>query len=104
MGWQQKVDKCHDRLVVRVGGPNGPMIRWGDRGLGGAYTWAWNDPVGEVRDISPWVGDGDQIKLYALIIETGETGDHQCDMDTLYNGQRKQRWEFDEDEDHDIRR
>jgi hypothetical protein len=46
MGWQQTVDKCHDRLVVRVGGPNGPMISWPDRGLGGTYTWAWNDPVG----------------------------------------------------------
>src|SRR5258708_40071636 len=48
MGWQQKVDKCHDRLVVREGGTGGPMIRWPDRGLGGAYTCAWNDPIGKL--------------------------------------------------------
>ncbi len=103
--WQLSFDKVHDVVEVRVGGPSGRLIKWNDRGLGGRYTWCWKDPLGELRSIAPWVGDGDRIKLWAkVLIMEGGTGDHQCDMNTLYNGVRKQRWEFDEDEDHEIGR
>lgn len=106
MGWQQKFDKVHDYLALRLGGSDGPMITWPDRGQGGKWTWCWQDPIGETRDISQWVGDGDQIKLYAVIYKdpNGGSGDHQCDMDTQYNGEQKQRWEFDRDEGHDVGR
>lgn len=105
MGWQQSFDKVHDVLELRVGNANGPLIQWGDRGFGGQYTWSWQDPIGENRDISAWVGDGDHIKLWARVWTTNPgTGDHQCDMDTRYNGVSRQRWEFDEDEDHEIGR
>lgn len=105
MAWEQQFDKVHDALELRVGGENGPLISWRDRGFGGQFTWSWQDPVGERRDIGFWVGDGDQISLWARIWKTNPgSGDHQCDMDTLYSGESKQRWEFDEDEDHDIER
>jgi hypothetical protein len=94
-----------DKLQVRLGNSNGQLISWPDRGLGGQYTWSWKDPVPEVRDISEFVGDGDQISLWARIDTDGQgSGDHQCDMDTRYNGSPKQRWEFDGSEDHDIHR
>src|SRR5947207_15243236 len=80
-GWQQRFDKVHDALELRVGHENGPLISWRDRGNGGRFTWAWSDPVGEVRDISPWVGSGDRIFLWARVIETGAAHDHQCDID-----------------------
>ena len=101
MGWQQSFDKVHDLLILRVGGEGGPVITWPDRGFGGQYTWCWADPTGETRDISAWVGEADRISLWAQIFENGATGDHQCDMDTRYNGESKQRWEFDGQEDHD---
>jgi len=103
-GWQQRFDKVHDALELRVGHASGPLISWRDRGNGRQYTWVWSDPVGEIRDITPWVGSGDKIFLWARIIELGATHDHQCDMDTLFAGVSKQRWEFDEDEDHEIDR
>jgi hypothetical protein len=104
MPWQITVDKCHDELELRIDNSGGQLISWPDRGDGGRVTWTWRDPVSELRDISQFVGDGDQIKLWAKIKETGATGDHQCDMDTRYNGESKQRWEFDEEEDHEIHR
>lgn len=103
--WQLSFDKVHDVVEVHLGGPEGQLIRWDDRGFGGQYTWSWKDPLAEVRSIAPWVGDGDRIKLWAKVwTMEGGTGDHQCDMNTLYDGVRKQRWEFDEDEDHEIGR
>jgi len=102
MAWELKFDKTHDYVDVHVSGPGGALIAWPDRGNGGQHTWSWKDPTGEVRDISQWVGAGDQIKLWAVCINTGETGDHQVDMDTRWDGQRKQRWEFDGNEEHDI--
>ena len=101
MGWQQRFDKVHDLLIIRVGGDSGPKISWPDRGFGGQYTWCYADPIGETRDISPWVGDADHISLWARILQNGSTGDHQCDMDTRYNDACKQRWEFADQENHD---
>jgi hypothetical protein len=106
-GWQQKFDKVHDHVDIYVPG-TGALIQWLDRGNGEPgkkHTWSWNDPVGETRGIGHWVGEGDQIRLIALVFKTGATNDKQIDMDTLYDGVRKQRWEFDgKPEDHDISR
>ena len=103
-GWELKFEKVHDFVDVHVGGSGGQLIAWPDRGDGGRHTWSSKDPVNEVRSIQPFVGDGDQIKLYAVCIDAGVTGDHQVDMDTRYSGRRVQRWEFDGNEEHDIRR
>jgi hypothetical protein len=104
-GWELRFEKVHDKLQVRLGNSNGQLISWPDRGIGGQYTWSWKDPVPEVRDISKFVGNGDQVSLWARIDTDGQgSGDHQCDMDTRYNGVRKQRWEFDGTEEHDIKR
>ncbi|MFZ5895037.1 MAG: hypothetical protein ACOY0T_28515 [Myxococcota bacterium] len=102
--WELKFDRVHDYVDIHVGGSAGPLITWPDRGLGGKHTWSHRDPVGEIRGISAFVGEGDQIKLYAVCIDANETGDHQVDMDTRYLGVRKQRWEFDGHEEHDIKR
>ena len=103
-GWSQKFDKVHDLLELRVGGPLGTLISWPDRGRKGRYTWAIEDGK-EIRDLTPWVRKEYKIKLWARILRDSArpSGDHQCDMDTLYNGTRRQRWEFDGCEDHEIR-
>ena len=67
MSWQQRFEKVHDALELRVGGENGPLISWQDWGVGGQFTWSWQDPVNETRDIGFRVGDGDQISLWACI-------------------------------------
>lgn len=116
MGWTLRVEKCHDYLTLEVavylGGNTSNYvsklvkITWpqrGGRGGGnpsGEFTWSWNDPPNEERDLTPWVGDAKQIWMRARIIEGGETGDHQCDMVVRYNGRVIQRWEFDETENH----
>jgi hypothetical protein len=88
--------------MLRVGGPGGPLIHWPDRGQGGQYTWSSQDPIGETRDISPWVGNAPRIRLYALVFQVGEVEGAQCEMVTLYNGELCCRWRFDGDEDHEI--
>ena len=40
-------------------------------------------------------------KVHDLLIIRVGWRDHQCDMDTRYNGESKQRWEFDGQEDRD---
>lgn len=102
MGWQQRFGPCHDRLVLRVGGPGGVLITWPDRGLDGQCTWSWLDPEDEVRDLDLWVGDSPVIRLYAVVIETGATGSHGCRMETLYDGVICRAWALDSDEDHDV--
>lgn len=102
MGWQQRFDRCHDRLMLRVGGPGGPLICWPDRGEGGQFTWSAQDPEGEARDLSPWVGSSPRLRLYAVVIQTGETGGYGCAMATLFDGVLCQSWRFDGDEDHEI--
>lgn len=120
MGWTIRVEKCHDYLIVRVAAYTGVLspsyirklvqVKWPDRGgrgggtPGGEFTWSWNDPTREERDLTPWVGDAPRIYMVAQIIEGGETGDHQCDMVVRYNGRVRQRWEFDEKEEHLISR
>src|SRR5260221_161698 len=96
-GWQLRFEKVHDCLKVFAS--NGALITFPERGQGGKFTWHSSDPVGETHGIGLFVGDGDQIHLYSVITADGSSGDHQCDMDTLYNGARKQRWEFDNDEE-----
>ncbi len=104
MSWRQRFDRCCDKLMLRVGGPGGPLIHWPDRGMGGQCTWSWQDPAGEVRDISPWVGDSPVIRLYALVLETGATGQREAQMTTLYRERACKRWLLDEDEDQEVKR
>jgi hypothetical protein len=102
MSWQQQFQRCYDKLVLRVGGPGGPLIRWHDRGHGGEFTWSSDDPEGEVRDISHWTGEGSQIRLYAMVLEGSTPQSPLCEMTTLHDGEVCKQWRFDADEDHEI--
>ena len=104
MGWQQQFQKCYGKLMLRVGGPGGPLIHWPDRGQGGQFTWTAGDPEGEIRDISVWAGDVPCVRLYALVLEGGAPEDPLCEMSTLYDGEERLRWRFDSGEDHEILR
>jgi hypothetical protein len=99
-GWQQRFYRVHDVLELRVGSSTGPLISWPDRGNGGRYTWSSRDPEGEVRDLTPWVGAGNPIRLWARI--SSGSADRQCVMDTLFSSNRRQRWEFNDVEYHEI--
>src|SRR5579862_3786207 len=100
MAWKQRFESCNDRLMLRVGGPGGALVHWPDRGHDGEYTWCADDPVGEVRELGRWVGDASTVRLYAVIIEAGDTGLHGCCMSTLYDDEVCKQWSFDGDEDH----
>ena len=101
--WEQRFEKVHDAVELR--NQRGDLIKWDDRGMGGRYTWSHLDPVLEVRDITQWVGSGNPIHLYARVLQLPRgTGDRHCDMDTLSNGARVQRWEFDDKVDYEIKR
>jgi hypothetical protein len=101
-GWQQRFYRVHDVLELRVGGSTGTLISWPDRGNGGRVTWTSSDPEGDVRDITRWVEDNNPIRLWARI--SSGSGERQCVMDTLYNSNRRQRWEFNDVEFHEILR
>jgi hypothetical protein len=105
-GWALRFERVHDLLLVRVGDEQGPLISWGDRGLGGTYTWSWQDPVGDTRDISgfPGVGDGAELRLWAKILSAGATGDQGADFAVIYDGAERQRRAFDNYEDLVVRR
>ena len=104
-GWELRFIKVHDKLQVRLGNSKGQLISWPDRGFGGDYTWCWKDPVPETRDVTEFVGEGDQIKLWAKIERDKQgSGDKKCEMETLHNGERKKKWEFDGEESHEIKR
>jgi hypothetical protein len=105
-GWALRFDRVNDLLLVRVGGEQGALISWGDRGLGGQYTWSWQDPMGETREIRGLAGVADQAELllWAKVIEAGATGNLDATFVTLYNGEERQRWEFDNYEEHSVRR
>jgi hypothetical protein len=105
-GWALRFDRVNDLLLVRVGGEQGALISWGDRGLGGQYTWSWQDPVGEVREIGGLAGVGDQpeLVLWAKVSEAGATGNLQATFVTLYGAEERQRWDFDTYEEHSVRR
>ena len=49
--WSQKFIRVNGTLELRVGGSDGPLISWKDRGAGGRYTWNRDDKP-ETRDIS----------------------------------------------------
>ncbi len=106
--WEQRFENVHDALELRVvdsRGERGTLIRWEDRGFRGKYTWSYRDPVPEVRDITQFVGDGNSIRLWARIIRLPNgRGDQQCTMDTICDGFRKLRWQFDDTEDRYINR
>jgi hypothetical protein len=99
--WAQRFHKVHDALELRIGGPQGPLVQSDGVGVPGKYTMTWRDRVPHDIDLAPWVGDRLGASLWARIHELpGGSGDHQCDMDTMYKGTSCQRWEFDEDEAH----
>ena len=88
--WSQAFLQVNGTLELRVGGSDGPLISWKDRGAGGRYTWNRDDKP-EMRHISAWVGRGSRIRLWARFTPSGND---PCLMETLYGGSRKQRWEF----------
>ena len=88
--WKQSFRRVGGNLELRVGDSKGRLISWPDRGSGGRFTWAGGDPA-EQKDISPWVGNGNRIKLWARF--TSATRE-PCLMDTYSGEVRKQRWEF----------
>lgn len=104
-GWQQRFERVNDALELRVNASNGPLISWPDRGFGGKYTWSYRDPAPEVRDIGQWFGGGASVTLWARIVQLPNgSGSRQCNMDTLYNGSRRQRWEFSGDVQYTVSR
>ena len=88
--WSQSFLRVNGTLELRVGGSDGPLISWKDRGAGGRYTWRPEDAA-ETRDISAWVGRGPRIRLWARFTPSGND---PCLMDTLAGGNRRQRWVF----------
>ena len=102
-GWEQRFEKVNGYLDLRVGGPNGTLIYWEGRGVEGKYTWKSSDPMPDTRSLTKWVGNGYEIRLWARIVPDGSSKP-LCYMDTTYNGDLRQRWEFYEDEDHVMKR
>ena len=118
--WTMRVDKCHDYLMVDIwvtvdAAGNViprpiPVTRIQIPGRGDPnesnpkqpFTWTFRDPVHEEIDLSPWVGQAREIGMRGCIIEGDQTGDHQCDMVTEWDGRVMQRWEFDDKEEHGI--
>jgi hypothetical protein len=92
-GWEQRFEKVSGVLDLRVGGSEGQPIRWPDRGNNGSATWTSSDPQPDTRSITRWVGNNYQISLWAKISSDGRSKP-LCYMDTLYNGNLQQRWEF----------
>jgi hypothetical protein len=91
-GWEQHFEKVTDALELRVGSIRGPLISWPNSGAKGRFTWHKRDGVG-THSIRRWVGDSEQIKLWARVWSESNERPY-CAMDTLYNGDRRQHWEF----------
>ena len=92
--WEQRFERVNDALEMRVGGMKGSLITFEGKGEGKRYTWTQKDGAG-TQDLTPWVGTSTQIKLWARVWMRGKGQQRaSCAMDTLYNGYRRQRWEF----------
>ncbi len=101
-GWSQQFETVNDALEIRVGSAKGPLITFVGKGQDRRYTWHRSDGPGTVS-IQPFVGDGAQIRLWARVwSQSGQSA--LCVMNTLYNGQRRQRWEFNGEVEYGIGR
>ena len=102
-GWEQRFEKLYGQLDLRIGSRDGPLISWPDRGSGGRHTWSSTDRP-ETRSITRWVGNAYEIHLWARLYPEPKSNKALCYMDTIYNGNLRQRWEFAGDSDHPIKR
>jgi hypothetical protein len=95
-GWSLRFLKVKGILEVRLDGPNGQLIVWEDRGLKGKHTWASADRQPETRSIENWVKERRKFSLHAKISRESENDptDPFCQMETLFKGQSKGTWQF----------